>query len=82
MNLPERIPVVVSVDDEHLSKVDEVVARLRAAGMEVAQTLAHAGAVTGHVDSGRYDALKQLQGVSGVWRERTFQLPPPDAKIQ
>ena len=56
--------------------------RLRGAGLEVERSLSSIGTITGHVDSHRLDGLSKVQGVAAVEAERSFQLPPPDAKIQ
>ena len=77
-----RTHVTVSVDDAHLSQINQVAAHLRAAGMEVEQTLDAIGAISGHVGDDRLASLAQVPGVAAVEPERSFQLPPPDAKIQ
>ncbi|HEY1599522.1 MAG TPA: hypothetical protein VGG64_07970 [Pirellulales bacterium] len=79
---PNRTNVTVSVDDAHLSQIHQVAARLRAAGMEVEQTLDHIGAISGHVGNDGLAGLARVPGVAAVEPERSFQLPPPDAKIQ
>ncbi|HET6260337.1 hypothetical protein [Pseudonocardia sp.] len=70
------IPVTVTVDDAHLAAIDELAARLRAAGMDVEQVLAPVGVITGSAPSG-WEALADLDGVAGVEPQRTMRLPPP-----
>jgi hypothetical protein len=82
MSQPNRVHVTVSVDEAHVSNMDEVVAGLAAAGMEDVKSLGAIGAISGHVDSGRLAGLSQVPGVAAVEREHSYQLPPPDAKIQ
>ena len=49
MAIPNRVNINVSVDDAHVSQIDQVAARLRAAGMHVDRTLAANGSISGHV---------------------------------
>lgn len=78
--MPEKI--TVSVDDDHLGRIDEVVARLQAAGMQVEQVLRPVGVITGSVDDTCRAALGTVPGVAAVEPQRTFRLPPPDADVQ
>ena len=82
MSQPNRVRVTVSVDDAHVSQIDDVAAHLRAAGMEVAQSLGAIGAISGHVENDRLAGLSKVPGVVAVEPEHSYQLPPPDAKIQ
>jgi hypothetical protein len=77
-----KVRVTIAVADDHMDRVDSVVAGLRDAGVSVEQTLAAAGAIVGSVDETNVDALARVTGVAGVERERTYQLPPPDSPIQ
>lgn len=77
-----KVDVIVSVDEEHLGALPEVVERLRSAGMEVGEALPALGAVTGSAHPSQADALAQVEGVSHVERSREIRLPPPDAEIQ
>lgn len=74
--------IVVSVDDDHLGQIDEVVERLQAAGMHVEQVLHPVGVITGSVDDPRLTLLSAVPGVAAVEPQRAFRLPPPDADIQ
>ncbi|CAN5777142.1 hypothetical protein BH18ACT7_BH18ACT7_14180 [soil metagenome] len=74
--------ITVSVDDEHVERIDEVVDRLRAAGMRVEQVLRPIGLVTGSVETPDRERLSTLAGVAAVEPQRRMQLPPPDADIQ
>lgn len=78
----ELIAVTVSVDDAHRAAVDQVADRLRAAGMQVERSLRSIGAISGQITPDRFDGLKQIEGVAGVEAARTFQIPPPGAKVQ
>jgi hypothetical protein len=82
MSIPGRVNVNVSVDDAHVSQIDQVAAQLRAAGMHVDRTLAAIGSISGHVTGNLVQTLRKVPGVSAVEHDRSFQLPPPDAEIQ
>lgn len=75
-------PITVSVADEHLDRIDELVSRLEAGGMHVDQVLRPIGVITGRVDAEQLHALGALTGVAAVERQRTVQLPPPDSDVQ
>lgn len=74
--------IVVSVDDDHLGQIDEVVGRLQAAGMRVEQVLHAVGVITGSVDNPALAQLDAVTGVAAVEPQRTYRLPPPDADVQ
>ncbi len=78
--MPEEI--TVSVDDDHVGQIDEVVVELRAAGMRIEQVLRPVGLITGSVDASRREVLTTVTGVAAVESQRTFRLPPPDAEVQ
>lgn len=75
--------VMVTLDDAGLSRVEEVVAELRQAGMDVEEVIEPVGTITGSVP---VDALNAVQGVSGVDfvepQIAAFQIPDPDEDIQ
>jgi len=74
--------ITVSVADDHLNLIDDVVGRLEAAGMHVEQVLRPIGMITGSVGPGARAALSELAGVAAVEAHRGVQLPPPAAEIQ
>ncbi len=74
--------LTVSVDDEYMEALDDVVERLQSAGMEVDEVLPTLGAVTGSADAGQLTALADVEGVAAVEPARTIQLPPPDSPVQ
>ena len=61
--------------------VDDVLADLREAGLDVEEALGTLGIVTGRAAP---DAVERIRGVPGVIVEveRRVQLPPPDAPVQ
>ncbi len=74
--------VVISVADGHLDRIDEVVARLREAGVQVEKVLRTVGVITGSVGETGVHSLGVLDGVGSVEQDRTVRLPPPDADVQ
>lgn len=78
--MPEKI--TISVADDAIDRIDEVVAALEAGGLHVEQVLRPIGVITGSVDTLRVHALGSVAGVAAVEPQRTVQLPPPDSDVQ
>ena len=77
-----KVNVKVSIKDEHLSQLPELVEGMRKSGFEVEQELKSLGVVTGKIDSDKIHVLRGLKGVGDVEESRSFQIPPPDSDIQ
>lgn len=75
---PRAIDVVVTIDPDAVS----VVTGLRRAGMEVRETLASAGVVTGSVAPDALGALRAVDGVQAVEPSTDVSIPPPEAPLQ
>jgi hypothetical protein len=76
------LEVIVTVADEHLTKLPAVTRQLKARGLKVTQTMKHTGTIAG---SAPREALEQLRGVAGVAAVEasgSVQIAPPDAEIQ
>jgi hypothetical protein len=77
------VEVTVLVESDHLETIDDVVGALARAGLEISDTLASAGVITGRLNDPRsINALEGIEGVASVEVARTIQLPPPDEPIQ
>lgn len=74
--------VNVSVADDHLHRFDEVVRRMKRAGLKVDQQLEGVGVVSGSIDSAKVQDLEGTPGVSSVERSRTVGIAPPESDIQ
>jgi hypothetical protein len=74
--------ITVTVTDDQLTNIDELVDRLRAAGMQVDQVLPTVGVITGSVTKPQRTSVGRVAGVAAVEDETTFQIAPPDADIQ
>lgn len=77
-----RVNLSISVDDDHMTKIAEVVQNLKKAGMKVENLLDQLGIVTGWCESEKVAKLSQVEGVSDVESERAVQLAPPTSHIQ
>jgi hypothetical protein len=77
-----QVALTVSVDDEHLDRLENVADRLREAGMQVDRALPAIGTITGAVAASKLAALRAIEGVADVEESREYQLPPPDSPIQ
>ena len=78
--MPEKI--TISVADDAIDRIDEVVAALEDGGMQVDQVLRPLGVITGSADTRQVQAFGAVAGVASVEPQRTFRLPPPDADVQ
>jgi hypothetical protein len=77
-----KVNLSVSIKDEHLPRFKELVDRIRKAGLEVDQELKSLGVVTGRIESEKVQALRNLTEVANVEESHTFQIPPPESKVQ
>ena len=69
--------VIVSIDEA--SAFTAVVARLRAAGLNVRSSMPNLGTVAGTVADDRLADLQRIPGVLAVESERTIDIGPPGA---
>ena len=70
--------VIVTVGDERLDKLQDVVGELEDSGLVVEDVLEVIGQVTGTVESSvQVEHLRAVSGVEAVETERIVQLPPP-----
>jgi hypothetical protein len=76
------VSLLVSVDDDHLDRLDDVAAELRAAGMEIQRAMPTLGTITGSVPAAHVEDIRAVKGVADVESGREVQLPPPDSPIQ
>lgn len=74
--------VTITVDDDHLGTLDEVVASVRAAGVQVTAVHAAIGVISGSVADDVRGPLSAIRGVASIERAPRFGVAPPDAPIQ
>ncbi|TQM13967.1 ketohydroxyglutarate aldolase [Pseudonocardia kunmingensis] len=78
--MPEKI--TVSVADDALDRIDDVVTALEGGGMRVEHVLRPLGVITGSAEDTQLQALGAVTGVAAVEPQRTVQLPPPESDVQ
>lgn len=76
------IQIVVSVDDEHLGRLDEIAAALERMGVKVEHRMPSLGTISGVADAAAVERIRAVAGVEAVEVARTFQVPPPDSEVQ
>lgn len=72
--------VNVTVDDEHVATIEDVVDQLRERGMSVDRVLVNLGIVTGTAEN--VDALRDVAGILAVDNEGRMGVAPPGHEIQ
>ena len=77
-----QVQICVSVDEAHLSQIQQIVEQLESSGMVVEQTLSSIGVINGSVNSEQLDRLAQIEGVTNVEPQQSYQLNPPNSEIQ
>jgi hypothetical protein len=77
-----RRKVVVSIADEAFDRLDDVVARLKKAGLRVDQVLREMGMVLGHAPASKLAALRRTGGVQSVESEGEVAIPDPGEDVQ
>jgi hypothetical protein len=74
--------VIVTVDQAHLSGIQDVGEELRRRGMQVEQVLEAVGIISGSVPDGGQSRLEEVPGVASVTGQLTHQIAPPDSDLQ
>lgn len=74
--------VIVTLDDEHVAKIQQVATQCKAAGMVVGESLEVLGQITGRIDPKQEPALRKVPGVISVDESQDYQLPPGDSDVQ
>ena len=74
--------VNISVADDSQTRFPEIVRALREAGLDVTQELESLGIVSGSIDSAKVADLQEMEGVTAVEKERSYQLAPPESPLQ
>ncbi|WP_120003032.1 hypothetical protein [Nesterenkonia muleiensis] len=84
---------IVTVDDQDLHRLDEIVAELESAGLEVIRVLRSLGQVTGRTqtkdavggsaaEDSAPEPLAAVSGVVSVDAVQQYSIKPPDAEVQ
>ncbi|HIY65042.1 MAG TPA: hypothetical protein H9830_02035 [Candidatus Agrococcus pullicola] len=80
---------ILTVDDQHLDRLDEIVAALESAGLYIDRVLTTLGQIAGHTDAeDARDAISArasfaaVTGISTVDAVQHFGVAPPDEEVQ
>ena len=76
------IPVVLSVTDEYMDRLSEVLAAASMAGFVAEHVLSDLGTVVGSIDPVAMDTVAALPGVASIERQRSPGTGPPDSGVQ
>jgi hypothetical protein len=77
-----RTPVIVTVTDAMLTKIQNVADKLAAKGMKVERVMPMTGVIAGSSASAKMPALRDVEGVMSVEEELAAVLPPPDSPVR
>ena len=77
-----EVKISVSVDEAHLSQIEEISQQLQSSGMNVEQTLSIIGVVSGSIKPDHLNSLYQIEGVKNVESQESYQLAPPSSELQ
>jgi hypothetical protein len=75
-------PVIVTVADNALMRIQEVADQLASKGMKVKRVMPVTGVISGLCPPSKTSALEKVGGVVSVEEEAVAHLPPPDSPIQ
>jgi hypothetical protein len=76
------IEVIVTVDDRHLSRLQEIAEQLKAIGIKDVQTQIGIGLITGKGSSDALNAARKVPGITAVEPTGSVQIAPPESDIQ
>ncbi len=76
------VHVCISVDDAHLSQIEEISQQLQSSGMNVEQTLSSIGIINGSISADKINNLYLIEGVKNVEPQQVYQIAPPNSDIQ
>lgn len=80
--VPAPVSVIITVQEQYLNRVPQVVHELENVGLTVDQVLGTLGQVIGHATELRISGLSAVTGVESVVPERRMGIAPPDSGIQ
>lgn len=67
------VNILVTVDDQHREKLNNVAQDLESAGMTVAEVYSISGVIAGAAPGGDLGKLQSIQGVASIEEEPTFE---------
>lgn len=81
-SVPASVSVIITVQEQYLNRVPQVVQELENAGLTVDRMLGTLGQVIGHVTELRVSGLSAVTGVDSVVPDRRIVIAPPESGIQ
>lgn len=80
--MPEQSEWVITVDDDHLDQLDQIVSELERSGLAVDRVLRMIGQISGHAEEACEQAFIQVRGVVSVDLSSRRGIAPPDEPVQ
>jgi len=77
-----EMEVIVTLDEDHLSHIEEIAKQLSAMGLRAVNTLGSIGAVTGRASPSLLVKLHGIRGVAAIEPSGSVQVAPPESDIQ
>lgn len=77
--MPTR--VIVSIDDRHLPRIQDVARQLTSAGLQIDQILDGLGMITGSMDESCRSTAGQIPGVAAIETEGGVDIGPPGSVV-
>lgn len=76
------VNLLVSVSQDYLNQMSDVVQNLRSAGMTDIQSLDAIGVVTGSLDDSKIADISNIEGIAQVERSQKAQIQSPNSDIE
>lgn len=76
------VKIVVSVDGDRAGGAAQIVAKLRAAGVEVLDVLEELDTIVARCNEDQLTEIGSIDGVLGIERARDVGIPPPSSPVQ
>lgn len=76
------VKLLVSVSEDYLNRMSEIVQTLESIGMTNIQSMEAVGVITGSLDDSKVSDLSSVEGVAQVKPSREIQISPPDSELQ
>ena len=78
----QHVEVLIEVDEEHRTRLVEIVRKLRSAGLRDIESLDAIGLVRGRIEPAGTAAIRAIPGIVTVSPAGGVSIPPPGAPIQ
>ncbi|WP_103669133.1 ketohydroxyglutarate aldolase [Pseudanabaena sp. BC1403] len=75
------ISLMITVDNNYINHIPEVVKRLEAVGVIVERTMEEVGIIAGSIDATKIQTVSNVDGVKSVEESAPYQLPNPESEL-